>query len=92
MRHGDGVAGGATAAQGTLRNRIGPGGVSDHHKYPVTDALCKVVLNGGERVGVGCYEAGFNAMGGVDLPNPDTLIGGQMRNGIFPFERLAKVL
>jgi hypothetical protein len=71
---------------------IGPGGVSDHHKYPVRDTLCTVVLNRGERVGVGCYEAGFNAMGGLDLPNPDTLIGGRMRNGIFPFERLAKVL
>lgn len=64
---------------------IGPGGVSDHHGYPAVDTRCTISLNNGEREGVGCYEAGFNAMGGTDLPNPDTLIMGQMNNGVFDY-------
>ncbi len=74
-----------------LYRAIGPGGTSEHHGYPVTDTLCEVELNGGERVGVGCYEAGFNAMGGTMLPNPKTLINGKMENGIYSFKKLPPV-
>jgi hypothetical protein len=62
---------------------LAPGAVSYQHSYPCQDTMCKVTLNGGERVGVGCFEATNNTTHGLEKPNPKVLVGGIMDNGIF---------
>jgi hypothetical protein len=64
---------------------LAPGSVSAHHGYPAVDTPCRVTLNNGERKGVGLIQAGFNAMGGTDLPIQSSLVRGYIENGVFPY-------